>query len=1575
MKSFFTKLSVLLFGVAFAVAGCQDYDEDIRKVNEQLNANTAELTSITDALDKAIKDLEAKMVADYATKKALADLSAELKAKDADIEAAIAALDAAYKAADVALKAGYEAADATLKADLEAQIAKAVKDAQDANDALALIFENSLNALNSEIAGVNSFIQETLVPYFEGRIDAVAKALEDAQAALEGDIAKVAADLATAKTELTAAYEGAIADAVEELEELISAQATELEALKTLHQNDVVLLQAAIAENYDDIVTLRLSLKEHIDEYKTTVDQLQGAIYEGDEAVRQQLMNSLNAHIEIYETTVEQLQGAIGENTAAIEAVRMLVIDLTNQHKQDVAYLQAAIADNTTLAEGIRIQLINHINEYAATVEQLEGAIGENSAKITANLIAIRDLETLHKTDMEHVQNVLNLLDVALQQETAQRKEADEALQAAQDALAASFEAFKTQYAKDVDNLQAAMAEGDEAVRQQLMAMLARFEEQYAKDIDNLQAAIAEGDAAVTQLVMIVRSELEDHIKIYERTVSDLEGAIGENSTKITANLIAIKDLQTKDEEIDAAIDDLDAAYKAADDQLTELINKNSSDIAAVNAKLEEVFEQLASYIIKHDMRLNVLESYVADLVERLAAAEVNISVLTERVQSLVYVPEYSDGKATLNFALLVPEFNVDGKPNRPNEEGNTNEPNIAFIPVKDTLRFKVNSTSETAVAELVEAYKADPTILSFDLEGVTVRGASAGDAVLEIVGAYEDEDGYLAVEVLARNFDPEFYYSTIACEELQWTEFTGEYAPSKEYYQGIYQIATQYPNTKGYSASLVLNQADQKNNVASEFTNLIAGNNFEFLTVMVVDGEGENITGLGYGVSEPVKNLPYDLDPEEEVIVLEDHKLMFVLDNEEYTTEEMIEMGYGVQLERRLNMESAGNKASHLVDLKPQVREVGPFGIWEDPIKSIEVEGNTYVTLREGKMSKEEYLRLKEAKQNNLSIKYLYDINGLDIWTESGVEITNRLVNVNLSVTVPWTLETALKTVADGKLYQAPVVATFEYDLTDTTVVNKSLEGYSLYSIVHAPGTETSYLPAGTPISLAVADETITATLKNGSKSYAFPANNNDDKDDYNTYTVVKKAEFSDLTVVVTVAVKLGEQAPEQFVTKDVTFTTQNGANGWLFGYWNAVEDAYKQFNEAGYVGYTDKPETGKAKFVEAFDNISSYTNRGDYLMVNGEAGISQNVNIPFTANNNEDGEHKFQLWHEQLVDVNENGVFDNDAQEIVQKVGPYFGIPFTFVVNATVDIPDYALDLDPVRVQNNIVDVYGELEEISGKTVYTVSDSDLAKYFYVVNKTGVRELKAVNADDNVTVKFDLISKSKDAKGNDEMGFEFKGEPDVITNTLAVDWTSSEPYILPMGDAVATWGTYNSTEVGVVATLYVNGFKITTKEITLVTKDPLDITFENVDFTINNQNGTINTTTAYIYKNFKLTSIVEKSIPNLFDVTAKSLDTIFDKHKANVTYGADIHAYFLKVYYKDEAGNPVPWDMSKITLGNFDKTTGEFDGTITINADDGNIQTPIYVDVRVKMSHRIHAVSGECESEGDVTVTFNPAK
>ena len=322
---------------------------------------------------------------------------------------------------------------------------------------------------------------------------------------------------------------------------------------------------------------------------------------------------------------------------------------------------------------------------------------------------------------------------------------------------------------------------------------------------------------------------------------------------------------------------------------------------------------------------------------------------------------------------------------------------------------------------------------------------------------------------------------------------------------------------------------------------------------------------------------------------------------------------------------------------------------------------------------------------------------------------------------------------------------------------------------------------------------------------------------------------------------------------------------------------------------------------------------------------------------------------------------------------------IPFTFTVNGTVDLPDYALDLDPVRVVNNIVDVYGEISPVTKQ--YTVDVSDLSKYYYVVNKEGTKSLVNVN-NDVVTVDFSLSP----MKGVEETGFNFNGVADQTEATLAVDFAKSEPYILPSTDeakAIVEWGTYPHTEVGVNAVLKVNGFPVVAKPITLVTKDPLDITFENVNVTLNQKNGTnAEPTVAKIYSNFTLTSAAEPNVENLFNTEAWTLAGLFKNSNANHTYGVEVKAEFLRVYFINERGKAQEWDQSKITLGKItaDQAAtyshvkeGDFDGTISIKADDGNVKTPIYVDVAVKMTHRIHADGGPCNTEGIVTVKFIP--
>jgi hypothetical protein len=88
----------------------------------------------------------------------------------------------------------------------------------------------------------------------------------------------------------------------------------------------------------------------------------------------------------------------------------------------------------------------------------------------------------------------------------------------------------------------------------------------------------------------------------------------------------------------------------------------------------------------------------------------------------------------------------------------------------------------------------------------------------------------------------------------------------------------------------------------------------------------------------------------------------------------------------------------------------------------------------------------------------------------------------------------------------------------------------------------------------------------------------------------------------------------------------------------------------------------------------------------------------------------------------------------------------------------------------------------------------------------------------------------------------------------------------------------------------------------------------------------------------------------------------------------------YNRVYYKvgdEEFG----WDESKIVLDKYTAANvvapyevGDLTGNVYIKADDGDIQTPIYVEFTVTMTHKIHdAAKTECETTGIVTVKFVP--
>ena len=1494
MKSFFSKLSVLLFGVAFAVAGCQDYDEDIRKVNDQLNANTAELTSITDALDKAIKDLEAKMVADYATKKALADLSAELKAEiDADVAAAQAAIDAAYKAADAVLKAGYESADAALKTELEGKIAAAIKAAQDANDELAQTFERALNQMQTSIGETNSMINDVVVPYFQGeiaKINTAIKALQDADVKTAQDIAKVAGDLATAKTEITAAYTAAIKTAVEKLEGKIAEQATALAALKTLHQNDVILLQAAIAENSTDINALKLALKDHIADYKTTVELLQGAIAEGDEEVKRILTNKLNDHIALYEQTVEDLQGAIGENSAEILAVKALIRDLNALHVQDVADLQGAIAENTTLAEGIRTQLLNHIADYTATVAQLEGAIGENSAAITANLLAINSLKTLHETDIQNLQDVIVILQAALEQETAQRKAADED-------LAEAIEELTALHTTDIQNLQDAMVEADEALRQQLASQIA-----------------------------ILRED-------YEATVEQLQNAMSELDAKITANFVAIKALENRAAEIEQSIVDLEAAYKAADEALR-------ADIVDINKVLDQFANNFTSVQFQIDFIVAALEQTIADL----NALEVNVGVLTERVQSLVYVPEYNDAKATINYGIA-PYITAEQKVE------------TAIVPAKSVLRYKVNSTSETAVADIVRAFAQDPSILTYDLENVKLRSAAPE---LQVVSVREDEQGYLEVTALAKNFAKEFYYITLTEEVKTYLkQHISQNHPILDKIFGfifgsdwgtVDIIKTQTPSTS-YSAALVLAQADKKNNVASEFINLIPAKKYGVLNLAArYTNEGKTVvidSNFGDVVAE--RNIVKEqfipsYDTVKVVKTCANEPVIKVIGDDLYYTATELYNKYGYAVELQKTHQVVSYTKDGKMDLTQQAAPA-----WNTELvsyntdKFIVVDAKAEAIGTSRSVSLTAYDEANKVKYDNRVGNYVevvdaYYLAGQTVAVADKVTITKNLVYINFDAkTYDWTLAKAIALRGDDKTPYAKSIV-----LNDVNYDNI----YNLNPIVSdASATKTVTLngkPNTTVFELSdiVAPEAGKAgradiTIKAG---YEFAAAN---AENANEYVLTWKASLNETTdAIVTINVTLGKYPAAVTVESEVDLDLVAGQT-YFDGKDALIADAYAAFGAAN-AGFATGAKANDIMFAALTDEANTMKNDPNSL-----------YNINFTVADNVDNTW-VRLYESQIEDnanVAASYVFKRD-------ITTWFGVPFKFIVTAKPHLPEvelvrsteYASATAEAKVYS--VDLQARINEHG---VYTVVNSDLA---YYLNTVG-----AANATQKVTFKV--------IEGEGEIA------PATVVNVEPLETPKHNPLVgdvtayLQKEQAILNW-TDHGTQIKVKATLWAGAYPVDYATLILNVEDPITFSAGNVT----KERIVHADTPAYVFEKFSLTSTAKTldgkkaHSGNLVNTAATSLENIIaaDVVKA---YGIKVEAELVAIYEQVAEGEDgkVLYDSSKYV---WNKTTGK----LVLNQDDAaQLLNPIEAQIRIKFTHNVHGASDACTETSDIFVKFVQTK
>ena len=1161
-----------------------------------------------------------------------------------------------------------------------------------------------------------------------------------------------------------------------------------------------------------------------------------------------------------------ELDAADAANKAAIDGAVARIVALEDAAKalqEAVSMNTMGIQNLTTALEVFQAEVDAQMDALYAYIDKMDQEIYSEiavlSGAITSLTNQIADLQLEDQyiyAEITKLQESISAVNALLNDEAEKRKSED-----------AELQRHLNEVADNVATLYTLLNE-ESAAR--------KYEDQVlAAEIRTLEGTIS----AVNALLNETNATLAAHIAAYETFEKSMQEAIA-NLTMVTTNHeVAIETLRNELEGVEGILEEL----KEEDMNLAKSILDLQE---AVTGMVNATYDELMGYI-------EALNGKIEDTQKTLTMLNNLVQDVFNRVQSIVYVPEYDDHKGTLAYSVI----------------GAQSEQPIV-IPGVSVLTYKVNAEDASKVAATI-AFSYEK-YLDMEVKEVQVRSASdAPVADLEIVDVVA-EDEYLLVSVLPKNFKDEF--------------FTVD-------------------NNNIYSTSLLF--FDGNNDYASVFTNLTRESAPTVIDVVVAKPSTETPNEwVVLDETEVIEHIYTDVVTVD--VALDDYQPVFVVDGKYYTEEALkAEFGYDIKVTINNTIDYYDETGAQLTEGPGHTEWVGVLGYYPMLTLSDDIE-EFHLTNANAEVNVNLTAALEADEIDNyLGIEYKYLVNGQEAATaESHIVITRQPLKIAFDdVTIPWTLELAdaLRAedgtaYANGYTYEA---AEHDSNYDVAKILQGLKESYSKVVTFNGEAVSSSAVQVNNYVN-AVGETRGCADVIMAAGTMQFSAKQ------ANVYEVVWTGVYNNqYDVTATLKVTL-EQIPAYTVNSEVTLACVNP--NWFAGKDALVADAVAAPFALGY-----EENVNTALYNALVDEATTSETSVSF----GEATTTKkagNGNVQFNVVEDEDLTDVY-LFTSQINDLlGDARLKDGDVFVIKHTVNTWCGAEVVYNITVTADLPDYVLDVDPVRVNaNDEVQVLGELEEVEGSEypVYTVNLSDLAKYYYVYDA----DKKSLTATDNVALEVRFTLEGQDGKD----GFT------IDQDVLNVPFEDNARGLLPLDQAIVGWGTYPYTEIGVTATLYANGFPIYDYPITLITEDPLVINFDNVDVPVAHNAGDVDVV-GKIYEKFNLTSKVQPNLGNLVDTKAESMLDVFNKSHADVTYGVVLDVDVVRVYYVGADGKDYNWDPGKYVID-------EEAGTITIKADDGKLTTPIFAEVGVTMDHKIHEASETCRTTGTILVTFTPAE
>ena len=620
-------------------------DQQITAINgsiDDLKGVDVALQSLIDNLEDNAADLQQQLddnaAADAATKKTLEDeiaaikaLIATLQAKDTELDQKIADLQAYVDNEISTTKDWANATFATLTqydaVQTEISAIKALIE-QNKTDITAAYTDAIKTAITASETSMKEWVNGVLADGYytkaeiDGKITALQTQVTEGDAALQKEIDDLAAALAKAESDLTASYKKAIEDAITDNNGKISAEIAA--AVKTAQDN----LQAQID-----------AINSEIEKIKARLD-----IIEAD-------INSINQQIAAINGSIDDLKGVDAELKGYIESLQTTAADLQSQIDATNTEIENVKKEMGDEIDAVEQSLLNKLDNLKATLEGELATIKANietlKAKNTELEGRIAALETYVDTQLQGTKDWANATFATL----AQYEEIQGTIAGIKGDIAAINTAIVNLETRINEKIATDIKAAIDALRTELGADYAAKIEAATDAVTSAYTAAiatAKGDIEAAYTKAIADAIAASEVAMKEWVNSELQKVYSDISA-LRIELEALAASAATDEELAAAVTaqqaaleqakkDLTAAYEAAIKKAIEDNNGGIDDAiaAAITAATTNLQNEIAN-----------IKSEITSIKSRLDALEKNFA---NRIQSLTFVPQYSDGKILMDY-------------------------------------------------------------------------------------------------------------------------------------------------------------------------------------------------------------------------------------------------------------------------------------------------------------------------------------------------------------------------------------------------------------------------------------------------------------------------------------------------------------------------------------------------------------------------------------------------------------------------------------------------------------------------------------------------------------------------------------------------------------------------------------------------------------------------------------------------------------------------------------------------------------------------------------------------------------